>query len=205
MKKKIAYVVGGLSVLAILVAGGVIWFQNAGQPSPEPPPPPSPSPSAPAPSPTPAIPPGWETHRSDAHSLVISYPTNVDLSLIGDRTILLTKWGPTQRENTEFYDGLSLSITTGTYQGNDFQAFVAAQREMYLDNPATEEAGPLFPVQIKENAGWQFEVTGLGSRTYLYFPWAENQYLQVTNGTADPTNQGFSETVRQILETVTMI
>lgn len=162
---------------------------------------PAASPSA---APSPAIPADWQTFRSVEHHFSLSYPPGIEPETHPDGVVNFSQWGPTQKANTEFYDGLSLSFTSGLYSQESLGLFVQLEADKLLDEPVVEKVGPVEPVNLGPYSGWQFEITVMGTRTNLYLPAGPGRFLKITNATQDPTGQGFQQTVGQILKTLSL-
>lgn len=133
--------------------------------------------------------------------LKISYPPDLKLTERDASEIVLQKWGPTQKANTEFYDGISISI-------QPFELYFTA--EDYAKNKIGEIerngigqiTKPLAPITIGDYSGFTFSATGLGEHQMIILKSPSGMIINITNSTNDPGNLGFSQTVESILATL---
>lgn len=141
----------------------------------------------------------WKTF-SNAF-LNISYPPDVALTERDASEILLQKWGATQEANTEFYDGISISI-------QPFEVPVTAEDYAKMKIGEIERNGigqisePLVPIKIGNYSGFTFSATGLGEHQTIILKSPSGMIINITNSTNDPGNLGFSQTVESILATI---
>ncbi len=114
--------------------------------------------------------------------------------------------GPTQREDTEFYDGISIRIQQEELEEGitlEKQAQTLAEQDSELGE-VTEEVQE---VTLNGVQGYTYSSQTIGSEitSYLLEYPDSNQYLHVINGTADPENQGYEKTAQQMLETIELL
>lgn len=147
---------------------------------------------------------GWLTFRSEDAGYSLSYPPDYDFETQSDGSRTLTKWGPTQQANTEFYDGVSLRFLSGTYPTGSLFDFVQTQAEALRIEPVITTVSPVSPAQIGRLSGWQYFAESTGITKNLYFPIDANRFLFITDATQDPTGRGFASVVSQILATLTL-
>ncbi len=186
--------------IAVLGLTGVIDLSYPRVISPTPPAEITPADLSPSPTPNPEIE-GWETFSSEEIGFSIEYPSDINISRMED-TVVMTKQGPTQRQNTEFYDGISLSFSSGPLGERSLREFAEEEAIGYRQQPVVDEVSNLRFVTINDISGYSFDVVSLGERTYIYLPQGEDRYLQIINATVDPANQGFSETVNLMFSTL---
>src|SRR3989344_2043422 len=94
-----------------------------------------------------------------------SYPGNLELMTYEDGTISVTLWGPTQKENTEFYDGVSLSFKKGALAGKSLKGFVDGRYTNFKE--VFETTTPLLETVAEKN-GYKFHVKGYVEADYYY-------------------------------------
>lgn len=161
------------------------------------------------PSPTPDVT-AWKTYTNTKRGYTFKYPENVKLTEEGNADVLtdpvtLSLWGPTQKANTELYDGLSLGFESGPLEGPTLKEFAEMSVKRSMENGTI--LIPVTPITIAGLNGYIYRVKGLGEHSYIFLPnpihyqW----YIRITNSTNDPTNQGFQKTVDQILYTFKFI
>jgi hypothetical protein len=191
-------------VLLAAVLGGVGWYvMRAAKPQ-----------SAAAPSPTksaqitPAIAvdpmADWQTYVSSESGFMLKHPEQVSVTVheepTANPTTVFTLVGPTQKENTEFYDGISLQFTAGELGNKTLEEFVKEKaEEVKVHAQITKE---VLPVTVSGINGYGFSANGVGSITYIYLP-DGGAYLQIADATVDPTNLGYAKTVADMLATFT--
>lgn len=165
----------------------------------------SPTPTPPKASPTsdPSIISGWETSSFSSIGFSIDHPPDFQVQENQEGSSTLLKLGPTQREGTEIYDGISMTFDTGGY-ANDLQAFAEERRQISIAEPSTESAGNLEPVTIAGIEGYQYRMVGLGEFTIVYLPKDEDTYFRISYLVSDPANQGFEGLADTILSTLNL-
>ena len=198
-------------VLAALGVAGLFIYQNSqkkvtsGEATPTISPISSPSPfPTGVTSPTPVADPmaDWLTYTNANICYTFKYPQKVTLTVRQEEKIIhLSLWGPTQQEDTEFYDGISLSFS--------FPLEISGvSLEDYVDSKIEEskESGeilkPKEAIAINGINGYTYTSQGLGTFQNIYLQSPDKTCtVEITNATVDPTNQGYQETVNQILST----
>jgi hypothetical protein len=144
----------------------------------------------------------WETFTSSESGFVIKHPVDVKVSVHQEAGKLITvfsKTGPTQKEGTEFYDGISLALQSSELGSQTLTEFVNKEvAEMQKTGNLTK---PPLPISVSGVNGITFEIQSMGTFTYIYLP-DGGGYMKITDGTVDPTNKGFAETVQQMLSTI---
>jgi hypothetical protein len=162
---------------------------------------PTPSPTAsPTVAPTSSPMSSWKTYSDTEGGFSFKYPSEIDLRQEVGESVVLSLWGPSQKEDTEFYDGLYLSFKTEDSEGLTLENFVT-QRVSEVEVSA-EITSVMEATSAGELSGYKFTASALGEFTYYYFELTSNLFLEVVDGTIDPTNAGFEETVQQIFSTL---
>lgn len=144
---------------------------------------------------------GWNTYNSDVLDITFKYPSDMKLQENPDNTVQLIKLGPTQKEGTELYDGISLTVRTAIYTG-DFQDFVESERLESMD-PIIDEITSLEEREIASLSGYGFTIVGLGMFDQIYLPLNSEEFVHISMLVSDPQNEGFAETVDLILASIT--
>lgn len=173
---------------------------------------PSPSPAL-IPSPTYSIVPSliptvnitanWLTYSNENVAFTFKYPK--EISLKEEDVIHLSLWGPTQKKDTEFYDGISLTFSFPfKIENTSLKDYVDSKIEE--SKQISEIIKPREEITINEINGYTYTEQGLGifQSIYLQSPgivWT----VEIINGTNDPTGQGFKQTVDKILSTFKFI
>lgn len=135
----------------------------------------------------------------------VKHPISMDRSFVnaGPRStsaVRLSMWGPTQQPNTEFFDGVSVTISRERYSGTLINL---AEEDMasilQLDGTITSE---LTPVSINGVEGVTFEGEGLGTFRHVYLPLENGIALHIISSSPDPTGQGFETQANAIISSI---
>lgn len=206
-RKLIIFVVLGI-LLALLIGGGAYLFASGkidgfGK--------------VPTPTPTPELMPvvtltptpeegagmeDWTAFSKEGISFTFKYPPDLEYREYQDGSQSISKWGPTQTEGTEFFDGISMSFKTGDLEGKTLSVWVDgkyAELKEVFETTAPEE------VQVAAASGLKMHVKGMVEADYYYMPVGASSYLEIIDATKDPTSLGFAETVKKILSSVRII
>lgn len=165
---------------------------------------PSPMPTE-TPLPTPTVDPtaNWLTYTNENICYTFKYPQEVTLEERKEEDIIhLSLWGPTQKKDTEFYDGISLSFSLPLEIGNtSFKDYVDSKIEESKQHG--EILKPREEITINGINGYTYTSQGLGifQNIFLQSP-DKTCTVEITNATNDPTSQGYQETVDKILSTL---
>ena len=205
--KLIIWVVLGI-LLIILIGGGAYLFASGklagfGK-APTPTPVPELKPIATA-TPTPEEGAGmedWTTFNKEGIAFTFKYPPDLEYREYQDGSQSISKWGPTQKEGTEFYDGISMSFKSGELEGMTLQEWVGGK---YNELKEVFETTTPESVQLAGVLGHKMHVKGMVEADYYYLPIGTASYLEIIDATKDPTSLGFSETVTKILSSVKLI
>lgn len=167
---------------------------------------PTPSPTAtplptptPEPTPTPGPTADWKTHTNTECGFSIKYPSELTV----DETrgcVHFSLWGPTQKTDTEFYDGISLLFDSGQLGNKTLKQLVDEEVAMFQD--VGEVLIPPAATTIAGVSGYTFKASGLGVFTYFYVSPKPGAYLEIVDSTVDPTGKGFQKTVDLMLSTL---
>lgn len=143
----------------------------------------------------------WKTF-SNAY-LSLRYPPDVNMMEKEASEIVLQKWGPTQKADTEFYDGISIS-----FQPFELPVTAEAYAKMKIEeierNGIGEISESLKPIQVGAYSGVTFSVAGLGNYRSVVLKAPNDMIILITDSSNDPGQLGFSQVVNQILTTVVL-
>jgi len=143
----------------------------------------------------------WKTYTNSETGFSFKYPE--DISLVEDEIVRLSLWGPTQKPETEFYDGISLQFELPFKLGNTpLENYVQSAIEAETVEGIAELIKDKEKIVINGLEGYTFTIRGLGDFQYIYLQSSDSVYaIEIVNATQDPTGQGFQQTVDLILST----
>ena len=157
-----------------------------------------------APTPTPDITANWKTYTNTEEGFSFKHPENLSPDEKEDIVILFL-WGPTQKPDTEFYDGISLQFNFPFKLENK-------SLESYVDSAITESKQTSEIIKAKEKIvinglnGYTYTERGLGDFQSIFLESSGSvDGIEIVNATRDPTGQGFQQTVDQVLSTFKFI
>jgi len=148
-------------------------------------------------SPTESLQTDWETYSSIPLSFSISHPSDL-LPKKQSETIVFSKWGPSQKEDTEFYDGLQLTLSFGSYDGA-FESLVNQKLEEIKDWPTYVSSTDIKALTLADKEAYSFEAITMGKATYYFIKKSPTEYFEIIDATNDPTDQGFKEIITKML------
>jgi hypothetical protein len=142
----------------------------------------------------------WKKYISSSYSFM--YPPDVELKEREGGIVTLGKWGPTQKANTEFFDGISISFRTLYLPNTTLQDYVQSQVDEIKLAGVAEVVNEPSPTTINNYSGLTYTTVGLGThKTVVVQSIAGINFVEITDSTVDPENIGFSSIVDQILST----
>jgi hypothetical protein len=146
----------------------------------------------------------WKEYVSNSYSFM--YPPDVELKEQGGGIVTLSKWGPTQKADTEFFDGISISFRVLNLPNTTLQDYIQSQiDEIKLAGMAEVTDGPN-PITINNYSGLTYTTVGLGThKTIVIQSAGGTSFVEITDSTVDPGNLGFSDTADKILNTFEFI
>ncbi|HUV42349.1 MAG TPA: hypothetical protein VMY36_00340 [Patescibacteria group bacterium] len=212
-KKQKPWLVIGLTILLIISLGiiGFLAYQNyslknkkdsekdlAASPSVVTQTPSPMTTETPLSTPTPDLFAGWLIYSNTCYTF--KYPNEITLTERKEENLIhLSLWGPTQKQETEFYDGISLTFSFPLDLGN-------LSLSDYVDSQATEDQqhseiiNPKQAITINGITGYTYINEGLGIFQNIFLQSSDKTCaVEITNATKDPGNQGYQQTVDKIL------
>lgn len=167
----------------------------------------APSQNSPTPTSDTDIPEDWLFYQSEDLQVMLRYPPEVSMNEQPDGTVNFSLLGPTQKEGTEFYDGLTINIEPGTYTQGSFEDFVnEIYEDLRNDRGHVSQITPLTKDKLNGNDCYKFTTTStmfdIGEVNYIYLQKNEGEYIQISTFVSDPTDQGYEQTLDKILSTL---
>jgi hypothetical protein len=142
----------------------------------------------------------WPTYSSTPLGFSINHPDDLQPKK-QEETIVFSKWGPSQKEATEFYDGISLTFSAGFYNGT-FESLVNQQLEEVKNWPTFVSATNIKALVMAGKEAYSFEAVTMGKATYYFIKKNQTEYFKIVDATNDPTSQGFNEVITRMLESL---
>jgi len=141
----------------------------------------------------------WLEYKKEGVGFSFKYPADMAINEVSPGFVKIRKDGPNQGGHEEFVDGIFLWFRS--LDAGDLTLKQAAD-ETYIS--LKEETNVSFPVvgSLGGVAGYTFRIKGSVGLDYYYLPLGENLFLEVVNGTKDPTSQGFNSIADKILATL---
>jgi len=182
-----------IGVLVLLLALGGAYY--LGKSSPSSPTLPQPAVSTPTPSAIDQTA-NWERYQNVAYS--IRYPSDFSISQTEPNIVRFEKWGPTQRADEPFFDGVVLSIdmnSDGKTAGKFAESIIGRSI-----GPSKLVKKPT-PVTFAGVRGTAFALQALGTEEYIVLESPRGFVMSISYLVIDPGNRGYRKTLDQILST----
>ena len=138
------------------------------------------------------------------YSFTVEYPNDINTKQ-ENRYLYITKLGPTQKTDTEIYDGIYLIFSEESLGDLTLLEYATQKVEASRKESIAIILKELEPITINNCHGYSYTAEGLGIYKYIYLASEDGQVVEIINGTIDPTNQDFQQTVDQILSTFQFI
>lgn len=156
------------------------------------------------PTPTTDLTASWKTYSTSTYRL--QYPSDMTVDEGEASTLVLSKWGPTQKGETELYDGILLGFQPFELPNINLESYVQGKID-YIKMAEIEVSGQS-PTSIGNYTGLTYTAyggNGLGTR-YIYLQSSGKiMIVEIEDSTNDPTNQGFQQTADKIISTFEFI
>lgn len=138
-------------------------------------------------------------------SFSLTYPQGAEVKDNLDGTVSVIKWGPTQKTQTEMFDGYSINIDQGTMGVNkNLQSLIEADIEQKKQQLGSDFKITKSVSSYSQN-GFSYQAQdAFGEVTYIYLPQTSQKFLLLTVIVKDPGSHGFSQEVEGILSGITM-
>lgn len=152
--------------------------------------------------PTGSIPTDWKLYSSDTVGFSMYYDPSFILREDTKTDVRFYRQGPSQRGQTEMYDGMIVTVRKVDVVG-DTQAYIDDQVEQYRDIGSITE--PLHDSRLNGIPTKEFGASGLGDARVIFVPDDDQTLLEVSYMAPDPTNAGFQKTIDLMLSTFRLI
>ncbi|PIQ76158.1 hypothetical protein COU78_01205 [Candidatus Peregrinibacteria bacterium CG10_big_fil_rev_8_21_14_0_10_49_24] len=141
----------------------------------------------------------WKTYDSDTVGFSMQYDPKLTVNEDSEEEVRFYLHGPTQRGQTEMYDGLLLSVRK-VQATEGMQSYIDSQLEQYKDIGTVTE--PLHDGMMNGIATKEFSASALGDSKRIFIELNENSLLEIAYMAPDPTNAGFQETIDSMLSSL---
>ncbi|MBN1181773.1 MAG: hypothetical protein JXB49_05750 [Bacteroidales bacterium] len=144
----------------------------------------------------------WKAAATDYYT--IKYPSDAEIN-IQENTINISKWGPTQTEATELFDGYSVTIESveTSQTPEEYADTLIAEVESAGIGEITEGSEP---VTINGYKGVTYTEKGLGTFKHIILGSDNSSVLiHISVLVSDPGGLGFQKEVDQILSTLKFV
>lgn len=141
----------------------------------------------------------WTEYENRELGFSVKYPPELNLEENEKRTSF-TYWGPSQREGTELYDGISFTVRDDVYSSD-------ISLEQYVGSKLNEARitgeiiKPMATTTLGGATGYSYTVQSLGEITHIVLPANGNEVLDVYYLAPDPGDNGFQDVVGRMLGT----
>ncbi|RLC35479.1 hypothetical protein DRH14_00900 [Candidatus Shapirobacteria bacterium] len=141
----------------------------------------------------------WKNYSRTGFSF--KYPSNLDLRETKSGHVSLSLYGPSQKKDTEPYDGLYLTFGHPLkLKNSSLDDYTDQQLKLLLETG--ELVDKKKKIKINGFDAYSFSVQGLGLHRYIYVKSTDGRLVMtITDSTHDPGHQGFSKTVDLIMST----
>lgn len=134
----------------------------------------------------------------------------MDYTLVAEQSgqsVRLTKAGPTQKAQTEMYDGAVLVFEPMTIRGQTLEQWIDAHIQETTTDGTVEIIEPKRALTLNGKAGFTYTSRGLGTFQNYFFRYNEQSpmVLSITTLVNDPTNAGFQAEIDRIMASVEIL
>lgn len=149
------------------------------------------------------IPSDWENYSNPDIGFMIKHDPDLQLAVRGKTDVSFYKWGPTQAEGTEVYDGMTISFRRTSVDGSSVEAYTNEQIDLFKQ--VGEITEPLHDTKVNGIPAKSFRASSLGDFTIIFVPLDAKTIIEIGYLAPDPGNLGFQNTIDKILSTFTLV
>lgn len=142
---------------------------------------------------------GWKEYADPDLGITLLYEPTLTVTKDGADGVRFWKWGPTQKGQTEMYDGIIVSFRKTDFS-DSLDSFLAAKLKEFSDVGTVTK--PLSTRDFNGRLAWNFSGSGLGDFDLTYTPIDADTVLEISVMAPDPTAAGFREVTELLLTTV---
>lgn len=148
--------------------------------------------------------PTLETYTDENLGVSLSFPSDMEIQEEDD-WFRVYKWGPTQMEDTEFYDGI---VVLFMKEDNPENLEVEALAQQVLESELElngEVINPVTKISYGQLVGYEFTILSFGESSSFFFENNAGDVIRIAHSVEDPENQGFNTKLIQILQSLKTI
>lgn len=149
---------------------------------------------------------GLERYINEKMGVSLVYPADMLTIQENERELEFNYWGPTQRTGTELYDGINLTLRMKILEENN------TITDYILDDIAEakiigEVISGISTTTINNITARTYTIRTLGVLNKIIFALEDENYdfLEIMHSTPDPENFGYSEIVKNMLDTLIVL
>jgi len=143
----------------------------------------------------------WQTY-STFIPFSFQYPSNLSVEDFGDG-VDIHSYGYQQQRNSNLQGGINVRIRTSVYELYDTNLRTLAEQERDMAEEQGSLKEDLRPISVGKFEGYTFIVQDPQLATWFVLGLgSEGRVLIITDKTQDLTNQGYSETVNRIIQSI---
>lgn len=146
----------------------------------------------------------WKSYTNEGIGLVLRYDPTLTVSEDESKQVRFYKWGPTQKGQTEMYDGIVVSFRQVAFDGT-FDQYIEKGMTEFQDAGLGTITRPLTPYELDGRAGQTYSISSLGDFKLIFIPTGDQELLEVSILTPDPTGAGFEQLADRLLSTVKIV
>lgn len=150
------------------------------------------------------IPSDWQFYTNQSVGFSLYYPPKMNVRVSSQDEIVFELWGPTQREGTELFDGITFIVNKEIKESEK-------TLEDYVNEKITErQEGTLIAqpseISISGKKAIAYDYQSVGIYHHVYVPVSTSTVMTITYLNPDPTDQGYvsqTETMLQSFRAIT--
>jgi hypothetical protein len=143
---------------------------------------------------------GWTVYENKDKGFSVKHPNDLKPEMLPDGDIAITKFGPTQKGETEFYDGINIAFRTEPMEGKTLLEAIEPNKkiaeELSGNKIVTKE------ITLNQVKGLEYKYEGYD---YIYLPRKNGWFLEITDMSKDPGKIGYENIVQNILSSIKIL
>lgn len=148
------------------------------------------------------IPNNWKKYSNNTAGFSLKYDPTLTVKEDLQTSIRFYKWGPTQRGQTEIYDGIIFSVQRVDLQ-KGIEEHINSRMSQFKNVGTITD--PLHDSRVNGALVKEFSASSLGDFTLVFVPIDSRTLLEISYMTPDPTNAGFRKVVELMLSSFSLI